>query len=131
MKTYWIYSYFPAFVFCTNFGVAANMGATTYGPFVFIRPSKTFPTITKERAEGLREHELVHAKQFYRTCGINGVLYICSKKWKLKYEIEAYREQLKYVPGDIDKLAVLISTRYGINITKEEATALLKAGSGI
>ena len=127
MKKYKLENGLPAFVFITNFGIQSNMGASTSGPLIFIRPSKTFPSISKERAEGLLAHELVHAEQFYRTCGWNSVRYLFSKKWKLKYEVEAYREQLKYVPNDLDKLAEIISTRYGIDITKEEALALLLA----
>ena len=123
MKIYWVNNYFPAFVFVTDFGVSANMGATTYGPFIFIRPSRTFPSTTKERAEGLLHHELTHSRQFWNP-----------RKWfvgRLAWEVEAYREQLKYVPEDLDKLADILATRYGFNITKEEATILIRAGSGI
>lgn len=126
MKIYWLYKIFPAFVFAADWAVSANAGATTYGPFVFIRPSRTFPGISKEEAEGLREHELTHCKQFYRTFGLNLILYEFSK-WKLKYEVEAYKVQLKYVPQDIDSFAFFISTRYRLNITKEEALLLLKS----
>lgn len=126
MKIYWIYKYFPGFVFVADWAVSAWAGATTYGPFVFIRPSRTFPTIIREEAEGLREHELTHVKQFYRTVGISGILSLFSK-WKLQYEVEAYREQLKYVPADTAYFAEYLSTRYKLNITKEEALALLTA----
>lgn len=127
MKTYWVYKYFPAFIFATNFFVSPNAGATTIGPFVFIRPSKTFPTITKNRAEGLREHELIHVKQFYRTCGLNGILYVFSKKWRLKYEIEAYREQLKYVPESLETFVSYLIVRYRLNVTDEEIRAQLRS----
>lgn len=127
MKIYWVYRFFPAFIFATNFFVFPNAGATTYGPFVFIRPSKTFPSIPKERAEGLREHELIHVKQFYRTCGINGILYVFSKKWRLKYEIEAYREQLKYVPESLETFVSYLIVRYRLNVTDDEIRTLLLA----
>jgi len=127
MKVYWVYEHFPAFLFVTNVFVSANAGATTFGPLVFIRPSKTFPTISKERAEGLREHELVHVKQFYRTCGFNGILYLFSKKWRMKYEIEAYREQLKYVPESLDTFATYLVVRYRLNVTFDEMRTLLSA----
>ena len=131
MKTFWPYKYLPAFVFVTNFFVMPNAGSTTYGPFIFLRPRCTFPNISKEEAEGLVAHELVHTKQSYRTCFINGILYLCSKKWRLKYEVEAYCEQLKYVPQDLEIFAGYLATRYRLNITKEEAIVALKAGSGV
>lgn len=127
MKLYWVYEHFPAFLFVTSFGVSANAGAATIGPFVFIRPSKTFPTIPKNRAEGLREHELVHVRQFYKTCGFNGVRYLFSKKWRLKYEIEAYREQLKYVPESLETFVSYLIVRYRLNVTDDEVRALLLA----
>lgn len=127
MKIYWVYEHFPTFLFVTNLFVSPNAGATTIGPFVFIRPSKTFPTISKERAEGLREHELVHVKQFYRTCGWNGIRYLFSKKWRFKYELEAYKEQLKYVPDSELTFAWYLVVRYGLNVTIDEVLAQLKA----
>ena len=127
MKIYWVYKYFPAFIFATNFFVSANAGATTFGPLVFIRHSKTFPAIPKNRAEGLREHELTHVKQFYRTCGLNGIRYLFSKNWRFKYELEAYKEQLKYVPESEETFAWYLVARYGLNVTIDEVLALLRS----
>jgi len=95
-----------------SFGVNAGFKGTTYGPIIFIRPS-----CIDDR--GMLEHELVHSRQFWNP-----------RKWfwsKLEREVEAYREQLKWHPDRAEIFATIISTRYGINITKEEALALLKA----
>jgi predicted transcriptional regulator len=65
------------------------------------------------------EHELVHSRQFWNP-----------RKWfigKLAREVEAYREQLKWHPDRADIFATILSTRYGLNITKEEALKLLTA----
>ena len=99
-----------------SFGVNAGFQGTSYGPIIFIRPR-----CIDDR--GMLEHELVHSRQFWNP-----------RKWfwsKLDREVEAYREQLKWHPDRLEIFATILATRYRLNITKEEATALLKAGSGI
>jgi hypothetical protein len=49
---------------------------------------------------GLIEHELVHVKQFWRSLGLHGVLYLLSKRYRLRCEIEAYRKQLEFSPQE-------------------------------
>jgi len=113
MRVYWVKKYFPAFVFYTNWFV--RYGGMTVGPFVFIKPKERPPM----EAEGLLQHELTHARQFYSP-----------SKWfwgTLKWEVEAYKVQLQYVPNDLEVFAYYLSTRYGLNITKDEAIALLQA----
>ena len=81
---------------------------------------------------GIYKHELVHVKQWFRTFGIHSIL--CSKllrpifSWyKLRVEVEAYKEQLKHYPDDRTELfAEYISKYYNLTITKEEAEALLR-----
>jgi len=78
--------------------------------------------------EGLLKHELIHVKQFW----LNGLLihaigYRFSKSYRLKCEVEAYREQLKYLPATIDLgyykwiYAGFMAEKYGLGITKEKA----------
>ena len=99
--------------------IPERFAGITYGPVICIRPSK-------KNDRGLLEHEKIHVKQFWRTLGLFGILYALSPKRRLKYEAEAYREQLKYAPGSEDLFATYLMTKYNATITKEEALALLK-----
>jgi hypothetical protein len=103
-------------------------GACTRAFIVFIRP----------KYEGnlpLLEHELTHVKQFWRTFGLFPFLYLVSKKYRLKSEVEAYRTQLQVYadagyPADhlIDKAkayAGFISSKYGLRVTWANAYKLL------
>jgi hypothetical protein len=85
-----------------------------------------------ENDRGLIAHEVCHVGQWWRTLGIHSILYLCSKRYKLKCEIEAYQEQLKWPPATDDRphyaqhYAELISQEYGLSITVEEALKLLE-----
>lgn len=106
------------FVFYTNWFIPERFQATTYGPFIFIRP-------TKKDDIGLLEHEKVHVRQFWSN-PLFGLEYFFSKEARLKYEAEAYREQLKYSPGREEVFAGILATRYTLGITIEQALAALK-----
>jgi len=105
-------------VFYTNWFIPAKFSAVTYGPFIFIRP-------TKREDIGLLAHEKTHVKQFWRN-PLFGLFYLLSSKARLKYEVEAYREQLKYHPDRLDAFATSLATKYNLGITKEAAASLLK-----
>lgn len=105
-------------VFYTDKFVPKRAVGCARGPFIFIRPEYKSDI-------GLLEHERVHAKQWYRTVGLHSFLYLFSKQYRLKSEVEAYREQLKYSPREADLYALFISTEYNININKDEAKKLL------
>jgi hypothetical protein len=124
MQLRWVYKCLPVFIFYNEIVFrmfSKQSDGVAIGPIIFIRPDTRQAVI--ERA--LIEHELVHSRQSYRWIGINGILYLCSKKWRLKFEVEAYREQLKYVPERLNKFANALSTNYKLNITFDEAKALL------
>ena len=106
-------------VFYTNRFIPSRFAGITYGPLIFIRPRC-------QGDVGLLEHEKVHVKQFWRTLGLFGIPYFFSAKARVKYEAEAYREQLKYSPGKEALFASFLATKYGAKITQEEALALLK-----
>lgn len=95
-----------------SIGVFSGHGGTTFGPFVFIRAKHI-------EDRGLLEHELVHTRQFWNP-----------KKWfwgKLRWEVEAYKEQLKWYPDDkTEQFARALATKYGLNISVEAAILLLK-----
>ena len=86
---------------------------------------------------GILVHEETHVWQFW-TGGliIHMLRYTWSKSYRLKCEVEAYKEQLKWYPANTeleryrDMYAGFISDPdpvkgYGLTITKEEALRLL------
>lgn len=106
-------------VIYTNNIIPDKFAGQTIGPFIFIRPEYKDDT-------GLLEHEKVHVRQFWRTLGLFGIPYLLSKKYRLKYELEAYKEQLKYYAQDKKPVfAQHLATKYDLNITVEEALKLL------
>lgn len=106
-------------VIYTNNIIPDKFAGLTLGPFIFIRPSH-------KDDKGLLEHEKVHVRQFWRTLGLFGIAYLLSKKYRLKYELEAYKEQLKYYATDKKQLfAQHLATKYNLDITQEEALKLL------
>ena len=108
-----------AVVFYTDWFIIFKWAdGVSYGPVIFIRPSK-------RESKGLLHHELVHSRQFWRTFGGHALMYLFSKKYRLKAEVEAYCASLDYNPERIHWFAWVIANKYGINITQEEAKALL------
>lgn len=87
--------------------------------FIKIRPSR------KDDA-GLLEHEKEHVRQFWRFSLFHCLAYGRLDRYTLWCEVRAYRKQLEYSPGDLEKYAGFICEKYGLNLTKEEAKALLQ-----
>ena len=106
-------------VIYTDTVVPSGFAGWTIGPVIFIRPKY-------KDDRGLLEHEKVHVRQFMSNpFGYCRVLW--DKKYLLKTEVEAYREQLKWYDSDRSEyFAWAIATKYGIDITQEEALKLLK-----
>jgi hypothetical protein len=106
--------------FITNWFVPAKFGAVTYGPLIFIRPSRANDV-------GIYKHELVHVEQFWRN-PFFGLSYLFSKEARLWYELEAYREQLKWYDDDRSTtFARFMATKYKLDITEQQALNLLKS----
>jgi hypothetical protein len=107
-------------VFYTNFGIPARFAAYTRGPFIFIRP-------THRNDAGLLAHERVHVRQWLRTLMLHPLLYALSDNYKLKCEVEAYREQSRHYPDDRTLLfAEYLANDYGFNITVDQAHAKIR-----
>lgn len=106
----------------TNYFIPPQHHACTRGPIIFIRPEY------KDDA-GLLAHEKVHVRQWWRTLGLHSFLYLFSKEYKLRAEVEAYKAQAEYVQGHdpMPTYAHFIATKYNLNTTEEEALALLRA----
>ncbi|MDW3684996.1 hypothetical protein RA280_25245 [Cupriavidus sp. CV2] len=89
------------------------------GPLILVRPGVSHALI---------EHEKVHVRQFWRWCGLMGVLYLASPRWRLRFELEAYREQLRHCePGAAHHFARMLARHYRLGITQEQAYRLLTA----
>lgn len=119
MKT--VYKILPVFVNYGDFGVPDKFGACTRAIFVFIRKKYQDDT-------GLLMHEKTHVKQFYRTLGLHPFLYLLSKTYRLKSEVEAYREQLKWKPynaGNKELFAGFLRSKYNLIISRSDSIRLL------
>ncbi len=108
----------PHMVFYTNDYVKPHRHqGRAIGPFIFIRPDY-------RDNRGLLEHEIVHAAQWWRYFCIGKTILrlIDRNKWVLRWEVEAYREQLRWSPGNEDLFAGWIANTYGLKgVTVEEA----------
>jgi hypothetical protein len=109
--------------FYTDRFIPANSAGCARGPVIFIRP--------KYRDDiGLLRHEECHVGQWWHTLGLHSILYLVSKAYRLKAEVEAYREQLKHPPANSTeeyrhKYSHYISEDYGLSITEDQAYQLL------
>ncbi|WER44972.1 hypothetical protein CupriaWKF_11655 [Cupriavidus sp. WKF15] len=103
----------------TRWLVPRGFDGFTPGPLILLRPGASHALI---------EHEKVHVRQFWRSWGLMGVRYLLSRRWRLRYEVEAYREQLRHSqPGAARTLARLLATSYRLKITEDDAYRLLTA----
>ena len=78
--------------------------------------------------KGLLEHEKVHVKQFWRTLGFHGLLYLLSKRYRLNAEVEAFKVQMEYAEDKEaarGSFALRLATNYHLDITVSEALIAL------
>jgi hypothetical protein len=120
MEIRWVFKYLPAFIFYSN--LLKRNGGVAFGPLILLKMK--YKGDTSASAAGLIEHELTHARQFYRTCGLNGPRYLFAR-WRLAYEVEAYKVELRYAPHAVGAFAGFIANRYRLDITESEALNLL------
>lgn len=120
MEIRWVFKCLPAFIcYCD---LPKGNGGVAFGPLIVLK--KKYRGDTSAATKGLLEHELTHARQFYRTCGLNGPRYLFAR-WRLAYEVEAYKVELRYDPGAAREFAWCIANRYGLGITESQALELL------
>ena len=112
-------------VIYTNWFIPGGYAGITYGPIALIRPKY-------EGDVGLRKHEEKHIEQFWRYFGWFPLFYLLSASFRLKVELEAYQEQLKWYDDTptmrawrINRFARFLATKYRIHITVLEAERLL------
>lgn len=82
---------------------------------------------------GLHEHERVHVHQTLRgLILVHGWRYRFSKAYRLRCEVEAYKEQLKHPPANSDVVryrdmyAGFIANHYGLDLSVDRARELLE-----
>lgn len=108
-------------VFYTDRFVPSRFAGCTRGPVIFIRPKYSDDA-------GLLAHEKVHVRQFWRSLGLFGIPYLLSKSFRLRCEVEAYREQLRHYPDDRSwAFAGFLADKYNLGVSREEAHRLLVA----
>ena len=108
----------------TDANMDENTGGYAKGWFIRIRP--------KYRGKpDILAHEIIHVRQFWKFGIFHMGLYTWNKAYRLKCEVEAYREQLKYVPASLDPeryrdmYAGFIADDYGLDVSKGEVLKLL------
>ena len=112
-------------IFYSDFCVPKNAGGCVRVlliPIIFIRPKY-------KDDKGLIEHEKVHVRQAWRNIfpPIHTLRYKLDKDYRLKCEVEAYKEQLDHYPDDRSLLfASFIANDYGLNVSVSEALELLR-----
>lgn len=105
-------------IICTNHLIPANSAAITLGFVILVRPQYRGDV-------GLIAHESVHIRQWKESWGAFWPRYLLSKRWRRDYEVEAYREQLKYSPGHLDLFAGYLANNYMLGISPSLAKSLL------
>ena len=101
--------------------IPARFAGYTIGPVILIRPSHRWD-------RGLLEHERVHVAQFWRTLGLCGIGYLLSRQYRLRCEVEAYREQLRWDSSPVlasRLFARFLAQKYDLGISEEQALAEL------
>ena len=74
--------------------------------------------------KGLLEHERVHTRQVWKYLIFQPILYHFSRKWRLRFELEAFKVQVKYgMP--IERAALALANNYDLNISPTNATLML------
>ncbi len=76
-------------------------------------------------------HELIHCRQFWR----NGLVihffrYWCSKPYRLAMEVEAFREELAWIPREhydhrLEAFATALTDSYGLKLAQNQARQLI------
>lgn len=145
MKIEFVFGFLPVFVFFAD-SLGEGKAGEARGPIVRILKSYADDV-------GLLEHELTHARQWYflglittlaallamnlgckywqfmatLSFATHSILYMVSPMYRLWSEVQAYQLQAKhYLDDRLELFACFISTRYSIDVSKEEVLRLLK-----
>lgn len=103
--------FLPAFIIYNDRLVPQQFGG--YTTLMFVTMKEKYKGVDT----GLLYHELTHVKRLYRTLFLHPILYYFSEKYRLKSEVEAYKEQLKFYEdkeSNIYWMVDAIATKYDI-----------------
>lgn len=115
MKLRLVYRVLPVVVIETDRLIPARFQGYNLGPVILLRPGAS---------AALLEHELTHSRQVYRTGFLMGAAYVLSKRWRLRWEAEAYAAQWA-AGADLPVLAGFLATNYNLGITVADARAAI------
>lgn len=127
MQLRFVYGCFPALVFAVGDHKQTRWGDARTNGFV-IRVRRRL-----SQDEGVIRHELVHVKQWYRMLILfHPILYAVWPKYRIWSEAEAFREQLRWDPPEIQESRLsqytnLLASCYGGGLTLREAREMLIA----
>jgi hypothetical protein len=107
-------------IFYTNWLIPRAQASITLGAVSLIRPEFRGDA-------GLVAHELVHVRQWRESYGMFWPRYLLSRRYRRDYEVEAYREQLKFAPQSVDRFAGFLANNYYLGISVDVARSLLTA----
>lgn len=113
-------------VIVTNRFIPKHADALCLGLAILIRPQHRNNT-------PLLAHERQHCRQFFRSFGVNALLYLISRRHRYRLELEAYGVQLRLQPR-MDHLtragdyAEFLVANYGLKVRRDTALSDLIGG---
>lgn len=107
----------PAIVIYTDRFV--RHGGVAYGPIVLVRPRY-------RHDKGLHAHERTHVRQWWRTFGLMSIVYPISRRWRCRWEVEAFQAQLEHAPDALLTFADFLATWYRLDIDRADALRLIR-----
>ena len=102
-----VYKVCPVFIIYSDFSLLDDQGATTRGLIVIIRPKYKNDLLTES-------HELIHAKQAYRTCFWGWIKAKFDHDYLARWEAEAYAIEITNY-SQIDSMARMIKDEYSLD----------------
>lgn len=103
----------------SGFLMPAWMDGRAIGPIVQIRPSR-------RGDQSMLAHELEHVRQWREAPILMPLRYLLSRRWRLRYEAEAFRAQVRLDPAAITSCAALLATKYRLGLSYRDALNLLE-----
>jgi hypothetical protein len=115
--------YYPYIIIPIGTFIPRRFAAVVFLFIIFVRKGS-------RNNQALIEHEKVHVRQFWKTFCTHPIWYQFSKAYRLRAEVEGYAVQIKVreVLGkkpEFERHAKFIATHYNLDVTIDEAKALL------
>ena len=118
MKLKFVYKVLPVLLFKQKKLVPERYNARNYGFFI------CFDSKYSLEDYALQQHELEHSKQFYRLPFLHSLLYLISKEYRYKSELDAYAVQLRSYSREeqvalLDYFSKMLYTNYNLSGYKD------------